>query len=358
MTTVTPLMLALFGGSLQVHHERQAITVDSWLHFRAARRAATLVKYLRVHMERLLLRKITHPQEDVSDNGRDLIQARRNTNTRVATCAEDKANESRQPISMPNYIFPRHDPNPHPSIPVCDDIGGFNLPRSVSTLLRSGARRAGAQQDYSTEMLAAEINGVRQGGGGVDGWGGGSGGGYGRQQQQQQQQQQQHGRQGQHEQTTALETDQKQLRVMQRREQEDAVRRSAVPAGGHASFNRSSNGGGNGYSGGGGASRSRDTTGGGVSEEELFAPLRSGLPSTDTPVRIPTATARPSAGSSTGGAGGGRGDRYRDDNDGQGGWGRRGGGGGSGRGRGGGRGGRGGGGRNGGRGGGRRGGRH
>ncbi|CAN0494320.1 unnamed protein product, partial [Hapterophycus canaliculatus] len=52
----------------------QAITVDKWLHFRAARRAATLVKYLRVHMERLLLRKITHPQEDVSDNGRDLIQ--------------------------------------------------------------------------------------------------------------------------------------------------------------------------------------------------------------------------------------------------------------------------------------------
>lgn len=48
--------------------------MDKWLHFRAARRAATLVKYLRVHMERLLLRKITHPQEDVSDNGRDLIQ--------------------------------------------------------------------------------------------------------------------------------------------------------------------------------------------------------------------------------------------------------------------------------------------
>lgn len=30
-------------------------------------------------------------------------------------------------------------------------------------LLRSGARRAGAQQDYSVEMLAAEINGVTQG---------------------------------------------------------------------------------------------------------------------------------------------------------------------------------------------------
>lgn len=63
-------------------HVGQAITVDKWLHFRAARRAATLVKYLRVHMERLLLRKITHPQEDVSDNGRDLIQARNSTTKR------------------------------------------------------------------------------------------------------------------------------------------------------------------------------------------------------------------------------------------------------------------------------------
>lgn len=36
---------------------------------------------------------------------------------------------------------------------------------------------AGVQQDYSTEMLAAEINGVRQGANGADGWGGGGGDG-------------------------------------------------------------------------------------------------------------------------------------------------------------------------------------
>lgn len=48
--------------------------MDKWLHFRAARRAATLVKYLRVHMESLLLRKITHPQEEMSSTGRDVIQ--------------------------------------------------------------------------------------------------------------------------------------------------------------------------------------------------------------------------------------------------------------------------------------------
>lgn len=86
----------------------QAITVDKWLHFRAARRAATLVKYLRVHMERLLLRKITHPQEDVSDNGRDLIQVRRNINTRVAACPTDRENEPRQTISMAIFLFPGH----------------------------------------------------------------------------------------------------------------------------------------------------------------------------------------------------------------------------------------------------------
>eukprot|EP00752_Nemacystus_decipiens_P017599 g15772.t1 len=58
--------------------------------------------------------------------------------------------------------------------------------KSVSTLLKSGARMAGAQQDYSTEMLAAEINGVRQGAHGADGWGGdgaGRGGARGYEQQ-------------------------------------------------------------------------------------------------------------------------------------------------------------------------------
>lgn len=57
-------------------------------------------------MERLLLRKITHPQEDVSDNGRDLIQVRRNTNARVVACPKDKEIESRETDSMPIYIFP------------------------------------------------------------------------------------------------------------------------------------------------------------------------------------------------------------------------------------------------------------
>ena len=36
-------------------------------------------------------------------------------------------------------------------------------------LLRSGARRAGSPQDYSAEMLATEINGVRQGANGFNG---------------------------------------------------------------------------------------------------------------------------------------------------------------------------------------------
>lgn len=51
----------------------------------------------------------------------------------------------------------------------------------MSTLLRSGARRAGVQQDYSADMLAAEINGVRQGAQGFEG-GARGGAGVGQQQ--------------------------------------------------------------------------------------------------------------------------------------------------------------------------------
>ncbi|CAM9970772.1 unnamed protein product, partial [Discosporangium mesarthrocarpum] len=201
MTTVTPLMLALFGGSLRVHHEREVITVDGWLKFRAPRRTAALVKHLRVQVERLLLRKITHPQEGLTASGHDIIQA-------------------------------------------------------VSMLLRSSARASGMAQDYTPEMLASEINGIRMG---TSGYQGG------------QRQPRQGGWQGNSlqgpppspmEVQRCKEEEQKQLRVMQRREQEDAVRRSVVSSGRHVA-------------------------GGGVPEEELFASTKLPPAPTDTPVHIP-----------------------------------------------------------------------
>ena len=76
-TTVSPIALLLFGGSLQVYHSKHIVTVDQWLQFKIGAKPATLVKHLRAQMESLLLKKIISPQEDVtgSKEGQALIQA-------------------------------------------------------------------------------------------------------------------------------------------------------------------------------------------------------------------------------------------------------------------------------------------
>lgn len=76
-TTVNPLALLLFGGSLQVFHSKHVVTVDQWLQFTIRAKPATLVKHLRAQMESLLLRKILSPEDDVtgSKEGQALIQA-------------------------------------------------------------------------------------------------------------------------------------------------------------------------------------------------------------------------------------------------------------------------------------------
>ena len=76
-TTVSPIALLLFGGSLEVFHTKHIVTVDKWLQFRIGARPATLVKHLRAQMESLLLRKILSPHDDVtgSKEGQALIRA-------------------------------------------------------------------------------------------------------------------------------------------------------------------------------------------------------------------------------------------------------------------------------------------
>ena len=75
-TTVSPITLLLFGGSLQVFHSKHIVTVDNWLQFKIGARPATLVKHLRAQMESLLLRKILSPHDDItgSKEGQALIQ--------------------------------------------------------------------------------------------------------------------------------------------------------------------------------------------------------------------------------------------------------------------------------------------
>jgi len=78
-TTVSPPVLLLFGGRLVVHHEKEVISLnldkDRFLHFRAPRKVATVVKLLRRATEELLLRKITHPLERLTEAGEGLIAA-------------------------------------------------------------------------------------------------------------------------------------------------------------------------------------------------------------------------------------------------------------------------------------------
>lgn len=76
-TTVSPFALLLFGGKLDVFQTHGICSVDGWLKFRIDAKPATLVKYLRSQMERILLRKIVSPEEDVvnSEEGKALIQS-------------------------------------------------------------------------------------------------------------------------------------------------------------------------------------------------------------------------------------------------------------------------------------------
>ena len=76
-TTVSPFALLLFGGTLEVFQTHGVCSVDGWLKFKIDAKPATLIKYLRGKMERLLFQKIVSPQEDVieSEEGKALIQS-------------------------------------------------------------------------------------------------------------------------------------------------------------------------------------------------------------------------------------------------------------------------------------------
>ncbi|KAG7344957.1 ATP-dependent helicase HrpA [Nitzschia inconspicua] len=76
-TTISPLALLLFGGALEVYQSHGVCSVDGWLKFRIDAKPATLIKYLRNNMERMLLEKILHPQQDVmaTKEGKALIDS-------------------------------------------------------------------------------------------------------------------------------------------------------------------------------------------------------------------------------------------------------------------------------------------
>jgi len=63
-TAVSDFSILLFGGKLEIHHEKQVVTIDRWIRFRMDRNPASLLKHLRIQMEKLLLEHIVSPADD------------------------------------------------------------------------------------------------------------------------------------------------------------------------------------------------------------------------------------------------------------------------------------------------------
>ncbi|KAL3690222.1 hypothetical protein R1sor_016531 [Riccia sorocarpa] len=60
--------LLLFGGRVEVKHEKQSITVDDWLEFEAPGKIAVLIKELRTKVDSLLLDKIRKPGLEIESS--------------------------------------------------------------------------------------------------------------------------------------------------------------------------------------------------------------------------------------------------------------------------------------------------
>lgn len=65
-TVVSPYSMLLFGGKVEVQHEKGTVTVDGWITFRAQARIGVLVRELRRVLELLLVEKIQNPSIDIA----------------------------------------------------------------------------------------------------------------------------------------------------------------------------------------------------------------------------------------------------------------------------------------------------
>lgn len=72
-TMVNPYALLLFGGKLEVVHEKNLLVLDQWIHFQAVARIGVLIKAIRKHLDQLLMAKIETPELDIAQS--DLVSA-------------------------------------------------------------------------------------------------------------------------------------------------------------------------------------------------------------------------------------------------------------------------------------------
>lgn len=72
-TAVRPEALLLFGGAIEIQHERSTITVDRWITFKAPAKVAVLFKELRRRLDALLIAKIESPSLDFSSGDHRVV---------------------------------------------------------------------------------------------------------------------------------------------------------------------------------------------------------------------------------------------------------------------------------------------
>jgi len=65
-TMVNPYALLLFGGRIDVVHDRGLLTIDGWISFHAVARIGVLIRAIRQHLDRLLRAKIQDPDVDIA----------------------------------------------------------------------------------------------------------------------------------------------------------------------------------------------------------------------------------------------------------------------------------------------------
>jgi hypothetical protein len=64
---VTPYALVLFGGSVEVQHQKMRLSIDNgWVQFIAEPRIGALAKALRARLQALLALKIAAPESDIA----------------------------------------------------------------------------------------------------------------------------------------------------------------------------------------------------------------------------------------------------------------------------------------------------
>ena len=68
VSAVSPLALLLFGGDVQVHHDKGTVTIDGQIEFESAGRTAVLVRELRAELDKLLHEKIRSPGLQIGEH--------------------------------------------------------------------------------------------------------------------------------------------------------------------------------------------------------------------------------------------------------------------------------------------------